>query len=300
MAEWYKFWNRNKKNFKRKGFDGAGSNRLMNDFVGGNTRSLDDILKNDIRKLRDRCRDLSRNNEFVRRYINLMKTNVIGSDNIVKACLDTRVKKVIALSTDKAAAPVNLYGATKLCADKLFIAANNITGKNDISFSLVRYGNVMGSRGSVIPHFLKLRKTGTLPITNKEMTRFNISLQEGVEMVKWALNTSIGGEIFVPKIPSYRITELAEAIAPKCKLDIIGTRPGEKIHEQMIGIDDSHYTYEYRDYYKILPAINNWDIDKKRIKNGKKVANGFVYGSDNKDDLLSKTELKKWLKTYKK
>ena len=173
-----------------------------------------------------------------------IKTNVLGAQNVIEACLDSGVKKVVALSTDKAAAPINLYGATKLCSDKLFTAANNIRGHHDISFSVVRYGNVMGSRGSVIPFYLERKKTGVLPITDQAMTRFNISLQEGVEMVLWALENAQGGEIFVPKIPSYRITDLAEAIGPKCEHPVIGIRPGEKIHEEMITASDSFNTVD--------------------------------------------------------
>ena len=173
-----------------------------------------------------------------------IKTNILGSQNLIEACLDSNVKRVVALSTDKAAAPVNLYGATKLCADKLFVAANNITGNRDLRFSVVRYGNVMGSRGSVVPLFLERKKTGTLPVTDPKMTRFNISLHDGVNMVIWALKNAAGGEIFVSKIPSYRIEDLAEAIGPECKLNITGIRPGEKLHEEMITTSDSFYTVD--------------------------------------------------------
>jgi UDP-N-acetylglucosamine 4,6-dehydratase (inverting) len=181
-----------------------------------------------------------------------IQTNVLGAHNLIEACLDSGVKRVVALSTDKAAAPINLYGATKLCSDKLFIAANNIKGSRDLRFSVVRYGNVMGSRGSVIPFFLQQRKTGTLSITDPNMTRFNISLQEGVEMVFWAMEQGLGGEIFVPKIPSYRITDLAQAIGPKCIHSVTGVRPGEKIHEEMITTSDSPNTLDLGDYFAIL------------------------------------------------
>ena len=184
-----------------------------------------------------------------------IKTNVLGADNLVQSCLKTGVKKVIALSTDKAAAPVNLYGATKLCSDKLFIAANNIVGKRDLRFSVVRYGNVMGSRGSVIPYFLKQSKTGRLTLTDERMTRFNILLAEGVDMVMWALNNSIGGEILVPKIPSYRVVDLAEAIGPSCKKEYIGIRPGEKLHEEMITTADSYSTFDIDKYFAIFPRF---------------------------------------------
>ncbi|MDB4279954.1 UDP-N-acetylglucosamine 4,6-dehydratase (inverting), partial [bacterium] len=185
----------------------------------------------------------------------VIKTNVIGAQNIVEACLDSKVKKVIALSTDKACAPINLYGATKLCSDKLFISANNIIGKRNLSFSVVRYGNVMGSRGSVIPEFFKQKKTGSINITNKNMTRFNITMQESIDLVVWALKNSIGGEIFVPKIPSYRILDLAKAIAPDAKINIIGQRPGEKIHEELITKSESVHTVDLKKYYAILTFL---------------------------------------------
>ena len=186
--------------------------------------------------------------------IEFIKTNVLGSENVVHACLATDVQRVVALSTDKAAAPINLYGATKLCSDKLFIAANNIKGRRDIRFSVVRYGNVMGSRGSVIPFFLEKAKTGVLPITDPAMTRFNISLSEGVSMVLWALENALGGELFVPKIQSYRITDVAEAIGPSCEKPVVGIRPGEKIHEEMITASDSFTTIDLGPYYAILPS----------------------------------------------
>jgi len=186
--------------------------------------------------------------------IEFIKTNVLGAENLVQACLDTDVNRVVALSTDKAAAPINLYGATKLCSDKLFIAANNIKGSRNVSFSVVRYGNVMGSRGSVIPFFLKKAKEGVLPITDLRMTRFNISLQEGVEMVLWSLENAFGGDLFVPKISSYKITDVVEAIGPSCRKEVIGMRPGEKIHEEMITVSDSPTTIDLGTYFAILPT----------------------------------------------
>lgn len=209
-----------------------------------------------------------------------IKTNIMGAENIINACLDSNVSKVVALSTDKAAAPINLYGATKLASDKLFVAANNIKGANPIKFSVVRYGNVMGSNGSVIPFFLKKKEDGFLPITDKTMTRFNISLNEGVEMVLHALGTAWGGEIFVPKIPSYKITDVAEAIAPNIEHKEIGIRPGEKIHEEMITTSDSFYTYDLGKYYAIIPSVPNWNIDDFINNfNAKKVTQGFRYNS---------------------
>lgn len=209
-----------------------------------------------------------------------VKTNIHGAQNVIEACLATNVERVVALSTDKACAPINLYGATKLASDKLFVAANNIRGSNPIRFSVVRYGNVMGSNGSVIPFFIKKKKEGKLPITDVNMTRFNISLQGGVDMVMHALFNAWGGEIFIPKIPSYRITDVAEAIAPECEHPVIGIRPGEKVHEEMITPSDSFYTYDLGKYYTILPAVTNWKLDEF-IKefNGKKVPEGFAYNS---------------------
>ena len=209
-----------------------------------------------------------------------VKTNINGAENVINACLETTVQRVVALSTDKAAAPVNLYGATKLASDKLFVAANNIRGWNDIIFSVVRYGNVMGSNGSVIPFFLKMKKTGVLPITEPTMTRFNISLQGGVDMVMHALEHAWGGEIFVPKIPSYKIMDVAEAVGPECEKKITGIRPGEKIHEEMITDSDSYYTYDLGKYYTILPSSHRWNLEEF-IKhfNGKKVPFGFRYNS---------------------
>ena len=209
-----------------------------------------------------------------------VKTNVIGAENVITACLETDVKRVVALSTDKAAAPINLYGATKLVSDKLFVAANNITGWNPIKFSVVRYGNVMGSNGSVIPFFLKKKKEGALPITDNGMTRFNISLQGGVNLVMHALENAWGGEIFVPKIPSYRILDLAEAIGPDCDKPEVGIRPGEKIHEEMITISDSYYTYDLGKYYVILPATHSWDLEEYiKANNAIKIPPGFNYNS---------------------
>ncbi|MFT6324520.1 MAG: UDP-N-acetylglucosamine 4,6-dehydratase (inverting) [Halieaceae bacterium] len=209
-----------------------------------------------------------------------VKTNIMGAENVINACLETGVERVVALSTDKAAAPVNLYGATKLASDKLFVAANNITGWNTIKFSVVRYGNVMGSNGSVIPFFLGKKKTGTLPITEPTMTRFNISLQGGVDMVMHALEHAWGGEIFVPKIPSYKITDVAEAIGPECEKPVVGIRPGEKIHEEMITDSDSYYTWDLGKYYTILPATHRWNLEEFVAKfDAKKVAAGFRYNS---------------------
>jgi UDP-N-acetylglucosamine 4,6-dehydratase len=210
-----------------------------------------------------------------------IKTNIGGAENVIKASLSSNVSRVVALSTDKACAPINLYGATKLTSDKLFIAANNIKGGQDIKFSVVRYGNVMGSNGSVIPFFLKKRKEGVLPITDPSMTRFNISLNDGVEMVLHALENAWGGELYVPKIPSYRIMDVAKAIGPKCEYRIIGIRPGEKIHEEMITSSDSYNTYDLGKYYVILPSVTDWNMEEyKKAFNAQKVKNGFSYTSD--------------------
>ena len=214
-----------------------------------------------------------------------IKTNVGGAQNVINAALKTGVSKVVALSTDKACAPINLYGATKLTSDKLFVAANNIKGSNPIKFSVVRYGNVMGSNGSVIPFFLKKRETGILPITDPKMTRFNISLQGGVEMVLHAIEHAWGGEIFIPKIPSYRITDVATAVAPYCKHEIIGIRPGEKIHEEMITTSDSFNTYDLGKYYTILPSLTPWNLEEfKRVHNAKQVPLGFSYNSGDNEE----------------
>ena len=231
--------------------------------------------------------------------IEFINTNVLGAENVVQACLDAGVKRVVALSTDKAAAPINLYGATKLCSDKLFIAANNIKGNRDLRFSVVRYGNVMGSRGSVIPFFLDKAKTGVLPITDPSMTRFNISLNEGVAMVLWALEHAIGGELFVPKIPSYRITDVAEAIGPNCEKPIIGIRPGEKIHEEMITSSDSFTTIDLGDYYAILPSDGR--VQKLYQEAGiriEPVATGFAYNSGSNPEFLSVEQLRALIREH--
>jgi UDP-N-acetylglucosamine 4,6-dehydratase (inverting) len=223
-----------------------------------------------------------------------IKTNVLGAQNLIDACLDSNVQRVVALSTDKAAAPINLYGATKLCSDKLFVAANNVRGKLDIRFSVVRYGNVMGSRGSVIPFFLAQRKKGVLPITDPQMTRFNISLSEGVEMVLWALERCWGGEIFVPKIPSYRILDVATAIDPTCKQEIIGIRPGEKIHEEMITASDSFNTVDLGRYFAILPSAGAYSAQEYCEKAGARcIQPGFAYNSGSNPHFLSVEELRK-------
>lgn len=222
-----------------------------------------------------------------------LKTNVIGAENVINACLELDVENVVALSTDKAAAPINLYGASKLASDKLFIAANNIKGSKNIKFSVVRYGNVMGSNGSVIPFFLKKRKEGVIPITEPNMTRFNISLKEGAEMVLHAIEHAWGGELFVPKIPSYRLLDVAEAIGPECEHKVIGIRPGEKIHEEMITVSDSFSTYDVGTYYVILPQVVSWDLKEFLVKfNGVKVADGFNYNSSNNARFLTVEELR--------
>lgn len=225
-----------------------------------------------------------------------VKTNVIGAMNVIDACIDKKVKRVVALSTDKASSPINLYGATKLAADKLFVAGNSYAGAHDTRFAVVRYGNVMGSRGSVIPYFMSLREKGSLPITDARMTRFMISLEQGVELVWHAIEDMEGGEIYVKKIPSMKVTDIAAAVAQDAKQEIIGIRPGEKVHEQMIGLEDSFYTYEYERHYKILPAINKWFACSRRIKNGKKVPEGFSYTSDNNAAWMTVAELQAWLR----
>jgi UDP-N-acetylglucosamine 4,6-dehydratase (inverting) len=227
-----------------------------------------------------------------------IQTNVIGAQNLIEACLSTSVSRVVALSTDKAAAPINLYGATKLCSDKLFIAANNIKGKRDLRLSVVRYGNVMGSRGSVIPFFQEKKATGVLPITDPRMTRFNISLEEGVEMVLWALENAKGGEIFVPKIPSYRITDVATAIAPKCEQRIVGIRPGEKIHEEMITASDSFNTVDLGRYYAILPTTGSVTVDDYCNRFGAtRVPVGFSYNSGDNSEFLTVEDLRKLIES---
>jgi len=231
--------------------------------------------------------------------IECVKTNVLGAENVINAALEMGVENVVALSTDKAAAPINLYGATKLCSDKLFVAANNIKGWNNIKFSVVRYGNVMGSNGSVIPFFMQKKKTGVIPITDPNMTRFNISLQEGADLVLHALEQAWGGEIYVPKIPSYKITEVAKAIAPECKIEIVGIRPGEKVHEEMITESDSFSTYDLGKYYVILPQFTNWNLQEyiKEFK-AKKVAEGFQFSSGKNTDWVNAEDLIKLIKEH--
>ena len=224
-----------------------------------------------------------------------VKTNVLGAMNLIDACIDQGVKRVVALSTDKASSPVNLYGATKLVSDKLFIAGNSYSGGSETRFSVVRYGNVMGSRGSVIPFFLSLREKGVLPITDPRMTRFMITLEVGVELVWHAFNDMEGGEIYVKKIPSMKLTDLANVIAPDAIQEVVGIRPGEKLHEQMISSEDALYTYEYFDHFKILPTINNWSNDSARIKDGVKVPSNFVYSSDNNGEWMSDVDLLAWI-----
>ena len=230
-----------------------------------------------------------------------VKTNIIGAMNLIEASIDQNVKKVVALSTDKASSPVNLYGATKLASDKLFVASNSSYGGGHITnFSVVRYGNVMGSRGSIIPYFQSIKESGEIPITDARMTRFIISLEQGVQLVWEAFGDMIGGEIYVKKTPSIKVIDIADVIAPKCKKNFIGIRPGEKLHEQMISIEDSYSTYEYDKYFKILPQINEWHKDPKRIKNGLKVPTDFVYSSDSNDTWLSKSDFNDWISKYLK
>ena len=224
-----------------------------------------------------------------------VKTNVIGAMNLIDACIDQGVKRVVALSTDKASSPANLYGATKLTSDKLFIAGNSYSTANDAHFSVVRYGNVMGSRGSVIPFFMSIADKEVLPITDARMTRFMITLEQGVGLVWHAFENMVGGEIYVKKIPSMKMLDVALAVAPNARHEIIGVRPGEKLHEQMIGAEDAPHTYEYDDYYKILPAIHNWSQDPLRIDNGKLVDPGFTYSSDNNTDWMSIDMLRTWI-----
>lgn len=228
-----------------------------------------------------------------------VKTNIIGAQNVIDACFQNEVKRVVALSTDKACAPINLYGATKLASDKLFVAANNVRGNNPVRFSVVRYGNVMGSNGSVIPYFIKKRAEGFLPITDPEMTRFNISLQDGVNMVMHAMEKAWGGEIFIPKIPSYKIMDVAKAIAPEIDYRIVGIRPGEKVHEEMITPSDSFYTYDLGKYYVILPAIPNWNLDDFLQEfNGKKVEQGFNYNSGDNSEWETVNSLRALIKEH--
>ena len=225
-----------------------------------------------------------------------VKTNVLGAMNLIDACIDKKVKRVIALSTDKASSPVNLYGATKLTSDRLFIASNSYGAKQNTFFSVVRYGNVMGSRGSVIPFFLSLPKDQALPITDLRMTRFMISLEEGVELVWKAFEDMRGGEVYVKKIPSIKITDIAKAVSLDSKHEVVGLRPGEKIHEQMISVEDAIYTYEYPGYYKILPSIHNWSLDPARIGNGIRVKDNFTYSSDTNSEWMDIQTLQDWIK----
>jgi UDP-N-acetylglucosamine 4,6-dehydratase (inverting) len=225
-----------------------------------------------------------------------VKTNVIGAMNLIDACIDKGVKRCVALSTDKASSPVNLYGATKLCSDKLFIAGNSYVGNKKARFAIVRYGNVMGSRGSVIPFFIKQVKTGTLTITDERMTRFMITLEQAVELVWHAFNDTEGGEIYVRKIPSMKLVDIARAVSETAKQEIIGIRPGEKLHEQMIGTEDAAYTYEYEKHFKILPQIHEWSNDINRIKDGKPVPEGFSYSSDNNAEWMTIEKLREWIK----
>ena len=224
-----------------------------------------------------------------------VKTNVIGAMNLIDACIDKGVKRVVALSTDKASSPINLYGATKLASDKMFVAGNSYSGSHATRFSVVRYGNVMGSRGSVIPFFISIKDSGVLPITDARMTRFMISLEDAVDLVWHAFEDMVGGEVYVQKIPSMKVTDLARVVAPQAIQKIIGIRPGEKLHEQMISAEDAYYTYEYPEHFKILPTINDWASDEKRIKDGKKVPEGFVYASDNNPDWMSDEDLQTWI-----
>jgi UDP-N-acetylglucosamine 4,6-dehydratase len=225
-----------------------------------------------------------------------VKTNILGAMNIIDACIEKKIKGVVALSTDKASNPVNLYGATKLASDKLFVAANSNDQEHNTKFSVVRYGNVMGSRGSVIPFFLNKKEEGTLPITDPRMTRFMISLEEGVKLVWHAFEDMLGGEIYVKKIPSMTISDIAKAVSPEANQKIIGIRPGEKLHEQMIGIEDAPHTYEYKEHFKILPAIHNWSKDPNRIKDGQAVSEDFIYSSDINKEWMNAEDLSLWIK----
>jgi len=228
-----------------------------------------------------------------------VKTNVMGAMNLIDACIDKGVKRIVALSTDKASAPSNLYGATKLTSDRLFVSGNSYTGSHDTSFSVVRYGNVMGSRGSVIPFFVSIKGKQKFPITDNRMTRFMISLEEGVKLVWHAFDNMKGGEIYVKKIPSMKVTDVALAVDENTKQEEVGIRPGEKLHEQMIGIEDAPYTYEYPEYFKILPSINDWSKDESRIDDGVKVSEGFMYTSDNNKEWMEISELKNWIELNK-
>lgn len=224
-----------------------------------------------------------------------VKTNVMGAMNLIDACIDRGVRRVVALSTDKASSPANLYGATKLTSDKLFIAGNSYSGANDTRFAVVRYGNVMGSRGSVIPFFMSIKHKGILPITDTRMTRFMISLEQGVELVWDAFEDMVGGEIYVKKIPSMKVVDIARAIAPNATFDGVGIRPGEKLHEQMISAEDAYYTREYDSYYKILPAIHSWSADVNRIKGGTRVPEDFIYASNTNSEWMTTEALRAWI-----
>ena len=224
-----------------------------------------------------------------------VKTNINGAMNLIDACIDKRVHRTVALSTDKASSPINLYGATKLASDKLFVAGNSYSGGHDSTFSVVRYGNVMGSRGSVIPFFMSIKDKGVLPITDDRMTRFMISLEDAVKLVWHAFEDMEGGEIYVKKIPSMKVTDLARVVAPEAEQKVIGIRPGEKLHEQMISAEDYYYTYEYPEHFKILPAIHSWHEDFKRIKDGRRVPEGFTYASDNNAEWMDVPALQAWI-----
>jgi UDP-N-acetylglucosamine 4,6-dehydratase (inverting) len=224
-----------------------------------------------------------------------VKTNILGAMNLIDACIDRKVKRVVALSTDKASSPANLYGATKLAADKLFVAGNSYSGQDNTRFGVVRYGNVMGSRGSVIPFFLSIAGRGSLPITDERMTRFMITLEQGVDLVWHAFEDMVGGEIYVKKIPSMKVTDIARAVAPEASHEIVGIRPGEKLHEQMVGAEDALYTYEYDDHYKILPAIHSWGTDPARINSGRQVSPDFTYSSDKNNQWMSIETLRAWI-----
>ena len=229
-----------------------------------------------------------------------IKTNILGAMNLIDACIDKGVKRVVALSTDKASSPINLYGATKLASDKLFVASNSYSGEHGTRFSVVRYGNVMGSRGSVIPFFLSLGDAAELPITDERMTRFMISLEQGVELVWHAFSDMVGGEIYVKKIPSMKVTEVAKTVSPTAGHRIVGIRAGEKLHEQMIGHEDAPFTYEYKEHYKILPALHDWAMNVDRIQDGKLVPPDFIYTSDNNTDWMSRNDLKAWIENNRR
>jgi UDP-N-acetylglucosamine 4,6-dehydratase (inverting) len=228
-----------------------------------------------------------------------VKTNILGAMHLIDACIDRGVKRVVALSTDKASSPINLYGASKLASDKLFVAGNSYAGSHNTRFAVVRYGNVMGSRGSVIPLFLSLAPGGALPITSDQMTRFMITLEQGIELVWHALGDLVGGEIYVKRIPSMRVIDIARAVAPDARHDIVGVRPGEKMHEQMIGVDDAPHTYAYPGYFKILPAIHDWSSDPERINDGTAVPAGFSYASDTNPDWMTVDQLRTWLDEHR-